>query len=260
MRVLLIPGHGEGDSGAVKNGVKEEDLTRELAALLQKKMIARGMQTDVYNLQKSMCKYLRAGNSYNFGPYDYVAEIHFDSADTPEDGKTTGSGIFVHKTEKIRTAEENILRELENLGFRNRGIRDDKDSLVVMNACKVKQRISYALIEVCFLSDPDDLNLYRLKKEEVADAIARGIAKGYGITAGETAAQTASDERIYKMPAEEIERIGYFYGANNGNEDIRDAYKRLTGEMEREPALLSNAELFEFGSRTAVSDVVCNRF
>ncbi len=256
MRILLIAGHGEGDPGTVQNGLEEAELAREQVTLLQKSLIARGIQTDVYNMQKSMCQYLRAGNSYNFGLYDYVLEVHFNSSKTPEDGETTGTEIYVHKTEKIRTAEENILKELESLGFTNRKVRDDKEDLLVMNVCKVKQKRSYALIEICFLSDADDVRLYLANKVAVADAIARGIARGYGLAVEERPAQESSDGRIYKVPADEIEYIGYFYG-KNGNESIKSAYTRISGERGREPDYLFNAELFEFNSREAASDVVC---
>lgn len=38
MNILLIAGHGDGDSGAVGNGYKECDLTREFASLIYSKL------------------------------------------------------------------------------------------------------------------------------------------------------------------------------------------------------------------------------
>lgn len=38
MNILLIAGHGDGDSGAVGNGYKECDLTREFASLICSKL------------------------------------------------------------------------------------------------------------------------------------------------------------------------------------------------------------------------------
>lgn len=62
--------------------------------------------------------------------------------------------------------------------------------------------------------------------------------------------------RIYKILASEIERAGYFYGANNGAETLVAAYERLGKEYGRKPDLLLNCELFDFGDRTPSSDVV----
>lgn len=256
MRVLLIPGHGGGDPGTVQNGYKEAELAREQTTLLQKSLIARGIQADVFDYTKSMCQYLRAGGSYNFKIYDYVLEVHFNSAvGTIEDGKNTGTEIYVHSSEKIVSAEENILAEMSLLGFKNRGIKPVSD-LLVMNYCKGKQGVSYALLEVCFISDLDDVKLYQANKANVAEAIAKGVAKGYGISEEAGANKVEADKRIYKVCASNIEYIGYFYG-KNGNESIKAAYTRVAGERGREPDFFFNAELFDFSTRKAASDVVC---
>ncbi|MBR2181263.1 MAG: phosphodiester glycosidase family protein, partial [Oscillospiraceae bacterium] len=192
----------------------------------------------------------------NFQIYDYVLEVHFNSAvGTIEDGKNTGTEIYVHKTEKIVSAEENILAEMKTLGFKNRGI-EERDDLLVMNYCKGKQGVSYALLEVCFISDLDDIKIYFPNRSKVADAIARGIAKGYGISAGAGTGKVEVDKRIYKINASDIEYIGYFYG-KNGNESIKAAYTRIAGERGRVPDYFFNAELFDFSTRKAASDVVC---
>ena len=39
MKILLIPGHGDGDPGAIGNGFNEADLTRELLKLIKSKLI-----------------------------------------------------------------------------------------------------------------------------------------------------------------------------------------------------------------------------
>ena len=94
--------------------------------------------------------------------------------------KTTGTEIYVTKGEKVVSSEENILKGMEILGFKNRGVKRKNYDLI--NYIK-KQGVSSALIEVCFLDDKDDVDLYMSKKKEVAKAIAEGIAKGYKLTA-----------------------------------------------------------------------------
>ena len=41
--------------------------------------------------------------------------------------------------------------------------------------------VSSALLEVCFLDDPDDMRVYSANKTAVATAIAAGIGSGFGI-------------------------------------------------------------------------------
>lgn len=61
---------------------------------------------------------------------------------------------------------------------------------------------------------------------------------------------------IHKIPMTDIEYIGYFYG-KNGNESIKTAYARVKKERGRAPDFFINAELFDFSTRKAASDVVC---
>ncbi len=61
--------------------------------------------------------------------------------------------------------------------------------------------------------------------------------------------------RIYTVPLCDIEYIGYFYG-ERGNEEIKNAKTRITALRGRSPDFLMNAELFDFTTRRAASDVV----
>lgn len=60
---------------------------------------------------------------------------------------------------------------------------------------------------------------------------------------------------ITAIPLSDIEYIGYFYGLN-GNESVSSAYIRLKTLKKRAPDFLFNAELFDFNTRKAASDVV----
>lgn len=61
---------------------------------------------------------------------------------------------------------------------------------------------------------------------------------------------------IYELPMSDIEYIGCFQGLN-GNEEIKSAYARIKKLRGREPDFFFNAELFDFVTRKAASDVVC---
>lgn len=61
--------------------------------------------------------------------------------------------------------------------------------------------------------------------------------------------------KIYSIPLSDIEYIGYFY-AKGGREEVKSARGRITKERGRMPDFLFNAELFDFKTRKAASDVV----
>lgn len=179
MNILLISGHGAGDPGALGNGYEEAALTREVVALLKIKLTPYAKVT-VFDTTKNMYAYLKS-HSFNFKEFDYVLEVHFNAfqkAFTP-DGKNKGVEILVHSSEKGVGVENEILKNISALGFTNRGIK--RPNLQNMNICKGRQGVSYALIEVCFIDDADDMALYTSKKSAVIDAIVKGIKEGFGL-------------------------------------------------------------------------------
>lgn len=181
LKVLVIAGHGAGDPGAVALNFKEADLTRDLANVVVDKLSNYAIVYK-YDTYKNLYKELKAGKSFNFTEYDYVTELHFNTAvnDKNGDGNTTGTEILVHASEKGVSVEEAILKNFKAIGFKNRGVKRRSD-LLVMNTCK-KQGVSYALIETCFMDDADDMKLYTYRKAAVADAIVNGIVDGFGLS------------------------------------------------------------------------------
>ena len=178
MRVLLIAGHGDGDSGAVKLGYKEADLTRELVKLIQT-ALSPYCEVDVADTSKNWYRHIiKNGAFVDFTMYDYVLEVHFNSnaKDEKGNGKTTGTEIYVTRSEKTVSVEENIVKGISALGFKNRGVKPMNFDLIYFIK---RQGVSSALLEVCFLDDKDDVSLYQSRKKEVASAVAQGIVKGY---------------------------------------------------------------------------------
>lgn len=180
-KILIICGHGAGDPGASGCGYKEADLVREIAPKL-KNILSEHMEVTLFDPSKNMYEYLKAGNKFNFKEYKYVLELHFDACvkDFKGNGKTTGTGILVHTTEKGTSVEELILKKISELGFKNRGVKPRSD-LLVMNMCKLVHGVSHALLEVCFIDDLDDMTLFQEKKDDIIRAIADGVVEGFGL-------------------------------------------------------------------------------
>ena len=178
MNVFLIAGHGDGDSGAVGNGYREENLTREVVALIPE-FLSDYADVTIGDTSRDWFKWLKT-NSFNFRPYNYVLEIHFNSGagDSIGNGKITGTEIYVTTSEEGIKVEESILYKMSELGFTNRGVKRKNFSVI----SKVKaQGVSSALLEVAFIDDKDDMELYQIKKRSIAQAISEGIAEGFGL-------------------------------------------------------------------------------
>ena len=173
MKILLICGHGAGDPGAVGNGYKEADLVREIAPKL-KNILSAYAEVTLFDPDKNMYKYLKAGNSFNFKEFDYVFELHFNAFNKT----ASGTEILVHSFEKGTSVEEQIVNNISKLGFKNRGVKTRTD-LQNMNICKKVHGVSYALLETCFIDNTSDMDLYISKKCDIIEAIAEGIIKGF---------------------------------------------------------------------------------
>ena len=186
MKVLLIAGHGAGDSGAVGNGYKEADLTRKIVAALEPKL-KKCCSVGVYPTSRNAYTDVQNGTFANHVPdgiksYNYVFEVHLNSAANDPDGNgvTTGTEIYITSAEEGYTVETAILKNVCSMGFRNRGVK--RTDFSVIATCK-NYGVSSALLESCFIDDQDDVDLLMPNIDEFAQKVVDGIAEGFGLKA-----------------------------------------------------------------------------
>lgn len=215
-----MAGHGAGDPGAIGNGYKEADIVREVVPLLRDKLTPYADVT-VFDMAKNPYKFLKS-NTFNFKEFDYVLEVHLNAfkKELVSNGKTKGVEILVHPTEKGVGVENAVLKNLEKIGFTNRGIKRPKD-LQNMNICKGRQGVSYALIEICFIDDIDDMALYTSNKGAVIDGIAQGIITGFKLTKNEQGEEIDDIEVIKNKIGLEQQTIEYLQAYKYGKELIK---------------------------------------
>ena len=170
MKILLIAGHGDGDPGACSNGYTEAVLVRELATFVKQKLSPYAT-VEIFNTNKNMYKYLKSGGNFDFSPYDYILELHFNA------GGGYGTEILVHTNQQGISVEQKIVDKIETLGFCNRGVKRRSD-LQNMNRI-FKSGKDYALLETCFIDNVSDMGRYNVT--HVAEAIADGIVEGFGL-------------------------------------------------------------------------------
>ncbi|WP_434302685.1 N-acetylmuramoyl-L-alanine amidase [Clostridium botulinum] len=166
----LNPGHtlSGGDVGTRgMNGLKEEVLTRQLVGEIDKELRGRGHSTNICRvdyastLQESLNKQVALCNSVNA---DLNICIHFN---TTVGGY--GSEVYTYNGKYLVEADR-VLKQLNNLGFRNRGIKDQPLALTK----RTKAKTIY--IEVCFIDSSGDvaiLNKYGMNG--IAKAIVNGV-------------------------------------------------------------------------------------
>ncbi len=178
-KVGLITGHGAGDSGAVNTSYgKEADFVREIAPMI-KKVLDAYCEVSILDTSRNWYKYLQS-KDYDFSKFNYILELHMNAAakDYQGNGNTTGTEIYVTNAEKGTSVEQRIVDKIASIGFKNRGVK--RKNFLVINAVKA-DGVSSALLEICFIDDKDDMELFIKKKSEIASAVALGIAEGFGL-------------------------------------------------------------------------------
>lgn len=180
MKILLISGHGAGDSGAVSQFGREADETIYMVEEI-KKTLSKYAQVDLYPTNRNAYSDAKAGKlAVNFANYNYVLEVHFNACvnDTKGDGKTTGTEIYVTTAEKTVGVETKIVQAIATFGLKNRGVK--RTNFTVIYRAKAAG-VSSALLETCFIDDKDDMAIYSSKKAQIAAAIANAIASQFGL-------------------------------------------------------------------------------
>lgn len=175
MKILIIAGHGAGDSGACGCGYREADLTRKAASILEGKL-------DAYDCK--VTRYPSARNAYednkrgcmqdSFSKYGLVIEIHFNSYN----GDAHGCEVL-YRPARMRDLAAKVSKAIAEEGFFNRGAKQRTD-LMNMNTC-YRSGVPYILIETCFIDNKADMARYAKELYEVWDNVAEAICKYYGI-------------------------------------------------------------------------------
>ncbi len=190
--VLIIAGHGQGDSGAVgyySNAAYREDiLTREFATLIaqQLRTLNPSLNLVMYDQDYDCYQVLanrKPGPDPEFKKYDYVLEVHFNATiasnkDTKGDGLYKGIGMYVNSAKGDTAIDRNIVASVANrTGFRvwGGGTGIFKSSgLLNAKTCQ-KAGVSYGLLETAFIDDKDDITFYQKNKNAMAQAVAEGL-------------------------------------------------------------------------------------
>lgn len=196
-RIVIDPGHGGSDSGAVYEGRREKDDNLRLALAVGEILENNGADvvftrtTDVYNtpFEKAMM-----GNNANA---DYFISFHRNATPTPN----TSSGIetlVFRKGSEAENIAESINAELAGLGFNNRGVIE-RPNLVVLR----RTRMPAVLIETGFIDNDADNAKFDAEFNEIAQAIANGIMNSIDLTAAavdEAGVDSEANAMVYDFP------------------------------------------------------------
>lgn len=167
-KIVVDAGHGGRDSGAVFQGRQEKDDTLRLALAVGEILERNGQEvvfTRTEDVYQTPSRKAAIGNEENA---DFFVSLHRNSSPVPN--QYNGVETLVYDNNGIKSEmAENINSELEQVGFRNIGVKE-RPGLAVLR----RTRMPAVLVEAGFINSDVDNRIF----DENFDAIAQGIANG----------------------------------------------------------------------------------
>ena len=189
-KIAIDAGHGGADPGAVYQGRQEKDDNLKLALAVGERLQNGGLDVyytrteDIYQTpyQKAMAA--------NESEADFLVSLHRNSSEYPNQYTGVETLIYDKNGEKAEIAED-INEELENIGFRNNGVKI-RPGLVILRRSKMPA----VLVESGFINSEEDNRLFDEEFDRIADGIADAILKNFSLTGEEEAEQ---EETYYRV-------------------------------------------------------------
>lgn len=168
-RIAIDAGHGGSDPGAVYKGRQEKDDTLDLTLAVGDILKKNGI--DVYYTRTTdeyETPFKKATDANNSGA-DLFVSIHRNSSENPNQYSGVETLVYSDTGLKAEVAR-NINNQLEDAGFKNLGV-DERKNLVVLKRTKMPA----VLVEAGFINNDKDNYLFDEEFDSIAQAIADGI-------------------------------------------------------------------------------------
>ena len=197
--IMIDPGHGGKDSGAVGNGLLEKDVTLEVSLAVRERLQKHGF---VVSMTRTKDDYVgdasERGRLIAKSKADYGISIHVNSASS----SATGAEVIAPIKEKYAYTEEALKRHLSAIGpFRKVFSRDYSTGKNYERAISNRlftttyQMIDYYgvireawkggvstdIVELFFINNPKDVERYNSQKKLYVEAIVRAICEGFDV-------------------------------------------------------------------------------
>lgn len=196
MKIVIDPGHGGSDPGAVANGLKEKDITLDISLKLYNLLKKYDVQTILTRTDDRDVTLTQRANIANTENADFFISIHINA------GGGTGFESFRHPNASDRTTsiQTIIHREVANFfkskGFADRGIKTA--NYAVLRETKMPA----VLLENLFIDNTRDAAFLReeTNRQDIAQAICNGIVQAFALKpVQQQVVQPVQTQTIYRV-------------------------------------------------------------
>ncbi|MFR8813878.1 MAG: N-acetylmuramoyl-L-alanine amidase [Lachnospiraceae bacterium] len=197
--IIIDPGHGGFDPGAVYENRKEKDDNLRLALAVGQELQNAGYQIIYTRTDDRYDSPYDKAQIANSAGGDLFLSFHRNFAETPDLYQGVQALVYDKNPLALRVAK-NVNEELESIGFKNLGIESRKE-LVVLR----RTSMPAVLLEVSFINSAEDNRLFDEKFDAIANAIATGVERALPlIKSKETSASSMPpDNTIASIPMQQ---------------------------------------------------------
>lgn len=202
-RLCFDYGHGGEDSGACYKGRKESNDVLNIGKSVAEEVRRHGAIVDEIRTSDATVSLNDRSSFENRNSYDYFISFH-RNAFKPEQARGVETYTYLSASTKAKALVEKIQAGLVSVGFVNRGVKTANYHVLRETRC------SAVLIEIGFIDNSLDNNIFDSKRNEIINAITKAILSQLGINYKENAfnestahqkQQAAIGQTLYRVMA-----------------------------------------------------------
>lgn len=193
-RLCFDYGHGGEDSGAYYKGRKESNDVLSLGRAVAAEVRRHGITVDETRTSDSTVSLNARSDFENRNTYDYFISFHRNAYE-PEKARGVETYIYINPGAKATELAQRIQTSLVALGFVSRGVK--KENFHVLRETKAPA----VIIEIGFIDNSGDNNLFDSKRSEIIKALAKAILAQVGVNYNEPSSppQPEDSQTLYRV-------------------------------------------------------------
>lgn len=175
-KIFLNAGHRGGTTGVNYNGIKEAEETIWLRNEIAERLKDKGVDVMLDNDSASLSEVIATINA-ECKITDICVDIHFNAVANPSANGTEVFKPFNSSDLEIEVAEDLLYATCMTLGTKNRGVKREGEGTHQRLAMLSDIMCNSVLLEVCFISNINDVVKYKEKKDEIVIILAEQLLK-----------------------------------------------------------------------------------
>lgn len=202
-RLCFDYGHGGEDSGACYKGRKESNDVLNIGKAVAEEVRRHGITVDETRTSDATVSLNGRSSFENRNSYDYFISFH-RNAFKPEQARGAETYTYLSASTRAKALAQKIQAGLVSVGFVNRGVKTANYHVLRETRCPA------VLIEIGFIDNSLDNNIFDSKRNEIIREIVKAILAQLGINYKENKSnevtthqkqQVASGQTLYRVMA-----------------------------------------------------------